>query len=193
MPYTSRWIRAAGLGVLVALVGLTGSLTACGRGTTNSPSASETFGTTPTPTPTPVPPTTANPTPPPGGGGGSTTGTGNGQMPTPLSVVRTGGFIGVNQSLSVKSDGSWTYQDRNSGESRTGRFTSNQRQQLVRLAADPDVAREARKSPPPVVCNDTFVYALRVGEVSVRFDECWGDDRPAVNALLDMLMAATPF
>ena len=56
-----------------------------------------------------------------------------------LTLVRTGGFVGVNQTITIAADGSWTYVDKRAGTTSTGRLRPDQVAQLVKLLQDPSV------------------------------------------------------
>ena len=184
MRQTSRWIGVAGLYVLIGLTGLV-TLTACGgTQTPRAPVTPTATGSAPTPDPeitTPGPDGSSRPpglTPP---------------ALVPLTVTRTGGIAGVRQTVRVATDGSWTYQDGRSGMSESGRLAAAQRQELARLLRDPALLREARRSSPPGVCSDGFVYTLNIGEMVLRYDDDCGTagDRPVTKAALTLLMDAT--
>lgn len=108
-----------------------------------------------------------------------------------LMLERTGGFVGVDQAITIAGDGSWTYVDKQTGATSTGRFNPSQRSQFVGLAQDPRLAQDLGQ-PSEVVCNDGFEYALIMGTLSGTFEDC-GSMRPAVEALLTFVMDATDF
>lgn len=113
----------------------------------------------------------------PGGGGASPTAT---SAPV-VSLVRTGGFAGVTDQVTVAADGTWSATDRTGGR-RTGRLSEQQRAELDRLAGDPALAREAGRVPSPSNCADTYSYQLTVGGVRVDFVDCPTDTDPPPTA-----------
>jgi hypothetical protein len=90
---------------------------------------------------------------------------------TVVSLVRTGGFAGMNDEVSVAADGSWSATDRTGGR-RTGRLTEQQRAELDRLTADPALRGESDLEPSPSTCADAYSYRLTVGSVRVGFVDC---------------------
>jgi hypothetical protein len=119
--------------------------------TSNAPSA--TASTTPTSPPTPI--------------------TGTSPITEALGTVtitKSGGLAGVQQILTVKADGSWTFIDKRKTSSITGRLTAAERQRVAALLSDPALQEEVRQ--PPVVCNDGFRYTVQSADVSMRFDQC---------------------
>ncbi len=110
-----------------------------------------------------------------------------------VSIVRTGGIAGVRQQLTVAPDGSWVYTDRRTDKVERGRLTEAQRLQLARIAADPALAQEARRSDPPGPCADMFVYAMTIGDYSYGYAPCGvGTRRPLTEQVLNLLSDATP-
>jgi hypothetical protein len=108
-----------------------------------------------------------------------------------VSLTRSGGIAGVNQTIVIGADGTWTYTDKRSGATSSGQFTPAQVLQLAQLASDPRVAQEVLTSSGPV-CNDAFHYTLAVGSQSATFEEC-GQSRPAVQAMLTFITENTAF
>jgi hypothetical protein len=105
-----------------------------------------------------------------------------------VSLVRTGGFAGVNDRVSIAGDGSWTVTDRTSAQ-RTGRLTEQQRDSLRRLAADPRLGQESKRTQGPSRCADVYQYVLTVNEVRISFIDCPTDaDLPeAAKAVIDLV------
>ncbi|HEU4346559.1 MAG TPA: hypothetical protein VFR35_02100 [Actinoplanes sp.] len=119
-----------------------------------------------------------------GPGGGATTEPGGGGSSSPtatsapaVSVVRTGGFAGVNDQVTIAPDGTWTATDR-AGGARSGRLSARDRDALTRLAGDPGLAGEATQTRPPTRCADTYAYAVTVGDVRVGYVACPTDPAP---------------
>jgi hypothetical protein len=108
-----------------------------------------------------------------------------------ISIHRSGGFVGVNQQLTVSANGAWSFVDADNGARNSGTLGAAQRSELTRLATDPRLAAEARATPSGV-CNDGFQYVVLVGRVATRFDDCGGSDHPAFDALINKLSGWTP-
>ena len=106
-----------------------------------------------------------------------------------LSLTRTGGFAGVNQTLTVTANGSWTYTDKKTSATETGQFTPAQLGQLAQLAADPRLTSEALQSSNRT-CTDAFQYTITVGTMNATVQDC-AEDRPAARALLGFLIDNT--
>jgi hypothetical protein len=124
--------------------------------------------------------------------GGSTSTTKEVPSGPGVTITRTGGLAGVMQVIAVAADGSWTYTDRRAGTSQQGKLTTAQRQDLARLAIDPALAAEARRSAPPDPCADGFVYTITLGEASTRYEQCGAGNRPVTDQLLALVLGATP-
>jgi hypothetical protein len=118
---------------------------------------------------------------------------GAGALPLSVTITRTGGLAGVNQSIEINADGTWMYSDHRQAKNQNGRLTPDQLEQLRRLVTDPAFAAQlSRPTPTDVVCNDAFEYTVSVGGKSVAFSDC-GDSPPAVAAAISMVEEATPF
>ncbi|GAB2959609.1 hypothetical protein GCM10027280_55530 [Micromonospora polyrhachis] len=147
-------------------------------------------GSTPTPEPstsTPSGPVGTSPGQPP-------VGTSPGHPPAgdgAVTIVRTGGFAGVWQSLTVAGDGRWTYHDRpNDRDVETGALTAAQRTRLRTLLADPALAAEATRKPGPPACADGFSYTLTTGSSTVSWLDC-GDAPKTAGSVVRLLEDAT--
>jgi hypothetical protein len=108
-----------------------------------------------------------------------------------LSLVRTGGFIGVKDEITVDPSGAWTATDR-AGHRRTGQLTDAQLTALRSLAADPRLRQEATRVQGPTKCADVYSYALTVDSMRVNFIDCPTDaDRPeAARAIITLVTQA---
>jgi hypothetical protein len=185
MPHASQWIRTAGPRVLIT-AGLILSSAACAAGGTPqsqvTPTPPQSATTSPDPTSSPPGPSqTGSPAPPPTGSGLSR-----------VTVIRSGGIAGVMQSVRVDADGSWVYVDRRTGAPKSGKLSDAQRRQLTSLIAAPAFAREARMPPSAGVCNDGFIYAISVGDMTARYDDCASSGRqPTLEAVVNLLVDAT--
>jgi hypothetical protein len=109
-----------------------------------------------------------------------------------VSLTRSGGFAGVNQTIVISADGTWTYTDKRSNATSSGQFTPAQLVQFAQLALDPRLAQEALQTASGPVCNDAFQYTLAVGSQSASFEDC-GQSRPAVKAVLSFVADNTAF
>jgi len=108
-----------------------------------------------------------------------------------LTLVRTGGFVGVDQTITIAADGSWTYVDKRAGTTSTGRLRPDQVAQLVKLLQDPALAQDLRR-PSDVVCSDAFQYSVTIGSLSASVEDC-GQVRPSVEAVLTFVTDSTDF
>lgn len=110
-----------------------------------------------------------------------------------ITVRRTGGFAGVEQTLVVRPDGQWAWGGADAGGApRGGRLTAAQRRELARLAGLPVLAAEARQKARPPQCADGFAYRLTVGSLTVSWVDCDRVTPPTAVAITDLLAAATP-
>ncbi|HEV7655878.1 MAG TPA: hypothetical protein VGP36_14260 [Mycobacteriales bacterium] len=114
------------------------------------------------------------------GGGGSTdsgpgTGTGvsgdGGSAAQTVLLQRFGGIGGNQDKITVQPDGRWDRAGK-AGADRTGRLAADQREKLTRMAADPALAAEAKRTVPESDCSDAFDYALTVGSTKVAWRDC---------------------
>jgi hypothetical protein len=140
-----------------------------------------------------TPTSTPGDAPGPGSSGAppSATASGAGTSLPGVTLTRSGGLAGVNQTIVIGADGAWTYADRRSSATSSGQFTPAQVVQLAQLALDPRVAQEVLMSS-GTVCNDTFHYTLSIGAQSATFEDC-GQPRPAVQAMLNFIAENTAF
>jgi hypothetical protein len=150
--------------VLVGLVTTVGFLAGCGGVQVNEPPGAPGSG---------APATTAAPA-----------------GPMAITLIRSGGIAGVHQTVVVDASGNWTYTDQRKGQSEKGTFTPEQLAKLAQLATDPRLAGELQGGS-STVCNDAFQYMLTIGDQMYRFEDC-GQSRPAVQAILGVIAAATP-
>jgi uncharacterized protein YceK len=94
-----------------------------------------------------------------------------------VTLVRTGGFAGVHDTVTINPDGTWQASGR-AGNPRTGTLTDEQRDTLRKLAGDPQLAGEATRSQAPTRCADVYVYVLTVNGTRVGFVDCPTDADP---------------
>ncbi|MGC9671191.1 hypothetical protein ACNTMW_32175 [Planosporangium sp. 12N6] len=107
-------------------------------------------------------------------------------------MVRTGGFAGVHDTVTVSADGRWTSSDAQ-GRTVSGRLTEAQRDRLRTLAADPRLRDEASRATATTACRDSFTYTVTVRETRLGYEECpGGPARPETTGeIVDLLTEAT--
>ena len=111
----------------------------------------------------------------------------------PVTVTRTGGLAGVNQSIALSPDGSWVYTDGRRNQTERGTLTDAQRAQVLQLLASPAFAQAlSGRATTTAVCNDGFEYTISYGSARFAFTDCGQADAP-VEAVLAALTDATPF
>jgi hypothetical protein len=173
---------AAVAAVLAAGCANSGSPTASQREITEAPTT--VASSEPSRTPSPVRPAPSAATDAPSAAPGS---------PPRTTVRRTGGFVGVEQTLVVRPHGVWAWGGADAGGApRSGRLTAKQRSDLARLAGLSALAAEARQKPQPPQCADGFNYQLTVGSLAVSWVDCDPVTPPTAVAITDLLAAATP-
>ncbi len=114
--------------------------------------------------------------------------------PVKVTLLRSGGVAGVRDELVVATSGKWTYTTHRDTES--GRLSSRLTTKLHRLANDPRLAAEARKSKPGFgeQCPDSFQYRLTAGEVTVHQSGCGEQpERPVYQEIVQLLSEHTAF
>jgi hypothetical protein len=112
----------------------------------------------------------------------------------PISITRTGGIAGVNQSIQIATDGTWTYTDNRKNQRETGALTADQRLQVLRFVKDPAFAEQlAKAAKADSGCADGFHYTISTGGESTSFEDCGTDDRPTVKAAIAAITEATAF
>jgi hypothetical protein len=112
----------------------------------------------------------------------------------PISITRTGGIAGVNQTIQIGTDGTWTYTDNRKNQRETGTLGADQRLQVLRFVTDPAFAAQLSKAAKPDSgCADGFHYTISTGGESSSFEDCGTDDRPTVKAAIAAITEATAF
>jgi hypothetical protein len=138
----------------------------------------------PPPAPTPPPPSTVAPvrassTPPRAAG---------------VTIERTGGLVGVDETITVEPDGRWTYHRNRAGAGGgtpvRGRLNEVQLADLRALLADPRLATETGEESD---CADGFVYTLVTGATKVEWADCGGELPATARRVVDLLSTSTPF
>jgi hypothetical protein len=138
------------------------------------------------PTPTAGPPTAGSPTSAPANKVTTSASSAGTDIRQAVTVHRTGGLVGVDQTLVVTADGRWVF------GKQTGRLTADQQSTLQALLSSPKLAAEARLKPSGV-CNDGFDYTLTTARVGLHYTDCGGPDRPPTAvAIVELLSGATP-
>jgi hypothetical protein len=94
-----------------------------------------------------------------------------------ITIVRTGGFAGVNDKLVIGPDGAWTATDK-LDRRRSGQLTPDQIATVRALATAPALAAEAGRTVGPSNCLDAFNYAVTVGAQQVGYVDCPNDTGP---------------
>ncbi|BCB85530.1 hypothetical protein [Phytohabitans suffuscus] len=111
-----------------------------------------------------------------------------------VTVERTGGFVGVDQNITVEPDGRWTYYrsrvGAGGGTPVRGRLNDVQLADLRALLADPSLAREVGESSN---CADGFIYTLVTGPTKVQWADCGTGAPPTAMRVVDLLAISTPF
>ncbi len=99
-------------------------------------------------------------------------------MPS-VTVVRSGGIAGLNDTFIVNPDGRWTATDK-AGTTKSGELNAQQAHELQRLATEPAFAAESRQQRGETKCADAFAYKVTVtgdaGPVLVSFSDCPSDE-----------------
>ncbi|HEX6498065.1 MAG TPA: hypothetical protein VF054_03430 [Micromonosporaceae bacterium] len=114
-------------------------------------------------------------------------------LSAPVTLTRSGGIAGVNDTITVDSGGAWTFRDR-TGKILDGHLSEAQRAELAALLADPSVGREARQAPANPPCMDAFVYHLSAGGLDVQGADCGdlGRRYPGLAKIVTLLTDVTP-
>jgi hypothetical protein len=134
--------------------------------------------------------------PAPGGPGPGGPGAGAGTTaahPYPLTISRTGGFVGVNESITVRADGGWSYSAIKGKPTAQGMLSAADLATVTQTLSDPRFGLDVRPHKQNGVCADGFTYAVSIGPETSTFDDCGEGDRPLFTALLDLLGQRTPF
>jgi hypothetical protein len=110
-----------------------------------------------------------------------------------VTVVRTGGFAGLTDTVTVRPDGAWQRSDKR-GPVDDGRLTAAQQSALRKLLADPRLAAEARRpAGDGGRCRDAFTYLVVTPRGLVRHTPCPGEGRTPEVAMriVALLLGAT--
>ncbi|HWH00089.1 MAG TPA: hypothetical protein VNV66_12390 [Pilimelia sp.] len=115
--------------------------------------------------------------------------------PTKISLIRTGGLAGVNETVTVEVDGSWSYRAAgdHARKPAKGQLTPAALSQLRDLLARPSLADEARSPAGKAGCRDGFHYVLDTGSLQVNWDACANGAEPdTASAVARLLASHTP-
>jgi hypothetical protein len=108
-----------------------------------------------------------------------------------ITIRKSGGIAGVNDTLVVDAQGHWTRTSKTGG-TRSGQLTPEQLAQAAKLATDPRLVAEAQTPQSPTNCADAFVYAVSIGPATVTFTDCGsGSPPPATTELVRYLEQVT--
>ena len=142
---------------------------------------------------------TAGDTGPTGGGATGPTGAsaGTGATPRPhaspqgVQLVKTGGIAGVNETVTVKPDGSWYRIDGKRNTKASGKLTDAQMAALQQLLTDPKLLTEGGKAGSGH-CADGFEYLLVVEYRLIHYTACGQGTKPEVTLkIIGLLQSAT--
>lgn len=109
-----------------------------------------------------------------------------------VTVRRSGGIAGVDQTVTVTADGAWTFADRRGNRTDRGTLSAASLDQLRRLTASPTLAAEADAGSAPPGCADAFAYLVTVDRLSITRSDCSPDEQPTVMAIITLLSEQTP-
>ena len=88
-----------------------------------------------------------------------------------IKMIHSGGIMGVIRSIEVTADGKFTVQDERSGQTRQGRLSEQELDELNSLVASIQHFQISKSSG----CADCFIYDLEIsgdsGRISVRLDD----------------------
>ena len=113
--------------------------------------------------------------------------------PYPLTITRTGGFAGVNESITLASDGGWSYTSAKGKPAAQGTLAPADLAQVTQTVSNPAFGADVRAHKTGGTCADGFTYSVSIGPETSTFEECGGTDRPLFSALVTMLGQKTPF
>jgi hypothetical protein len=110
-------------------------------------------------------------------------------LPAAVTITRTGGFAGVNQTITIQPNGDWVYSGR--GKNEQGTLAPGVVASLGSVVSQPAFLTEMRTKPDGV-CADAFHYAVTIGTESTSFEDCLVE-RPMVKQALGLVADGTPF
>ncbi|MEU2612478.1 hypothetical protein ABZ570_13000 [Micromonospora sp. NPDC007271] len=159
-------------------------LAACAQAGETGTAPASTPATTPAAAPTAAPTSTA---PAPAAGTEPA-----GRPGVEVVLTTSGGFAGLNDTVTVTPDGRWTKVDR-AGATRTGQLDPADLDRLRQLTADRRLLAEATATAPTTDCADAFTYQLTVGAVTTSYVDCAPEHTPpaVTAAVVELLTQAT--
>ncbi|SCE74544.1 hypothetical protein GA0074695_0775 [Micromonospora viridifaciens] len=107
-------------------------------------------------------------------------------------LTKSGGFAGLNDTVTVTADGHWTKVDRE-GATRSGQLAPAELDRLRQLTADRRLLAEATATAAATDCADAFTYQLTVGAVTTGYVDCSPEHAPpaVTAAVVELLTQAT--
>lgn len=109
-----------------------------------------------------------------------------------ITIRKSGGIAGVNETLVVDAQGRWTRTTK-TGTS-TGQLKPEQVAQAAKLATDPRLITEAQTKQTTAGCADAFVYAVTISSMTITYSDCGsGSPPPATTELVRFLEQATSY
>lgn len=137
-----------------------------------------------------------------GDGGGDDSGDGDGKDDTRdelgvlagLTVTKTGGISGIEETLEVDSEGKWSYVKARMAPKK-GELSDSELGDLKALATDGGIKDKGKKS--DTRCNDMQVYSVDIDvvkgdDLQVSADECGVGPNEQFDELINLLSEATP-
>ncbi|MEV6527335.1 hypothetical protein AB0M43_35960 [Longispora sp. NPDC051575] len=106
----------------------------------------------------------------------------------PITVTRTGGLAGVQDTWTVDVSGRWQATSRGQA-ARSGQVTAEQVKQLNAQLANPELLTELGKLGNSG-CSDAFSYSVQIGSGRYELTGC-GQSRPAFDRLTALLLTLT--
>ena len=111
-------------------------------------------------------------------------------LPAPVTITRTGGIAGVNQTIIIQPNGDWVFTGRG-GKKEQGTLAPSVVIGLGGVVSQPAFLDEMRLKPNGA-CADAFHYAVTIGTESTSFEDCLVE-RPMVKQALGLISDGTPF
>ena len=116
-----------------------------------------------------------------GGGGGTGSSPAGGDAAQTVQLQRVGGIGGNQDKVTVQPDGRWERTGKAAAK-KTGTLAADERDRLTRMAADPALVAEAKRTVPESDCSDAFDYALTIGSTKVAWRDCGSATKPPATA-----------
>ncbi len=105
-----------------------------------------------------------------------------------VKLLRTGGFAGVRDEVTIDQQGGWTSRNK-AGDQRFGQLDQATMDQLRTLARDPNLPVQATRSVGPTRCRDAFEYDVTVATLRLSYVDCPSDPElpQAWQAIVDLV------